>query len=120
MSLFVTALNSGSNGNCFYIGNDHEAILIDAGISCRETERRMMRLGLSMKKGRGIFISHEHTDPVRDVRVLSWQDHLPVYNTPGTLVKGHLSEEDPLHRLLSPHQPVAAGNLSITAFPKHH
>lgn len=120
MSLFVTALNSGSNGNCFYIGNDHEAILIDAGISCRETERRMMRLGLSMKKVRGIFISHEHTDHVRGVRVLSKKYQLPVYNIPGTLVKGHLSEEDPLNRVLSPHQPVAVGNLSITAFPKYH
>ena len=48
MSLFITSLNSGSNGNCYYIGNEHEAVLIDAGISCRETERRMKRLGLSI------------------------------------------------------------------------
>ena len=28
----------GSNGNCYYIGNDNEAVLIDAGLSCRETK----------------------------------------------------------------------------------
>ncbi len=49
MSLFITSLNSGSNGNCYYIGNDREAILVDAGISCRETEKRMKRLGLSIE-----------------------------------------------------------------------
>lgn len=37
MSLFVTSLNSGSNGNCYYIGNSKEAVLVDAGISCRES-----------------------------------------------------------------------------------
>ena len=62
MSLFITSLNSGSNGNCYYIGNSTEAVLIDAGISCRETEIRMKRLGLSMSTLKAIFISHEHTD----------------------------------------------------------
>ncbi len=55
MSLFITSLNSGSNGNCYYIGNDTEAVLIDAGISCRETERRMKRLGLSLSLVKAIF-----------------------------------------------------------------
>ena len=81
MSLFVTALNSGSNGNCFYIGNDKEAVLVDVGISCRETERRMERLGLSMKKVKAVFISHEHTDHVRGLRVLAKKYQLPVYSS---------------------------------------
>jgi phosphoribosyl 1,2-cyclic phosphodiesterase len=58
MSLFITSLNSGSNGNCYYIGNDTEAILVDAGISCREIERRMKRLGLLMEKIKAVFVSH--------------------------------------------------------------
>ena len=120
MSLFVTALNSGSNGNCFYIGNGHEAVLVDAGISCRETERRMQRLDLSMKKVKALFISHEHTDHVRGVRVLAKKHQLPVYSTPGTLVKGHMSEDDPLNRVLTPYQTIAVGGLSVTAFPKYH
>ena len=64
MALFITSLNSGSNGNCYYIGNSEEAVLIDAGISCRETEKRMQRLGLSMNKVKAIFISHEHSDHI--------------------------------------------------------
>src|SRR5476649_1368183 len=70
MSLFITSLNSGSNGNCYYVGNEREAVLVDAGISCRETETRMARLGLSMRKVKAIFISHEHTDHIRGITVL--------------------------------------------------
>jgi phosphoribosyl 1,2-cyclic phosphodiesterase len=77
MSLQTASLNSGSNGNCYYIGNEHEAVLIDAGISCRETERRMNRLSLSMKKIKAIFISHEHSDHIRGVEMLSKKFQLP-------------------------------------------
>lgn len=82
MALFIASLNSGSNGNCYYIGNDRDAVLIDAGVSCRETERRMLRLGLSMKKIRAIFVSHEHSDHVSGITVLSKKYDLPVYITP--------------------------------------
>src|SRR5688500_4105049 len=85
MSLFITSLNSGSNGNCYYVGNGEEAVLIDAGISCRETEKRMQRLGLSMDKVKAIFISHEHSDHIRGVPVLAAKYQLPVYGTPTTL-----------------------------------
>ena len=69
MSLFIASLNSGSNGNSYYIGNDNEAVLVDAGISCRETEIRMKRLGLSIEKVKAIFISHEHKDHITGLSV---------------------------------------------------
>lgn len=120
MSLFVTALNSGSNGNCFYIGNDKEAVLVDAGISCRETERRMDRLGLSMKKVKAVFISHEHTDHVRGLRVLAKKYQLSVYSTLGTLRDSHLNPEHPFNHALTAYRSVHIGALEITAFPKCH
>ena len=58
MSLFVASINSGSNGNCYYIGHHDAAVLIDAGISCRETEKRLKRLGLSIRKVKAIFITN--------------------------------------------------------------
>src|ERR1044071_5468066 len=84
MSLNIASLNSGSNGNCYYIGNDKEAVLIDGGISCRETEKRMERLGLSMAKVKAIFISHEHTDHITGVAGISKKYNLPVYITKDT------------------------------------
>lgn len=120
MSLYVTALNSGSNGNCFYIGDEKDAILVDAGISCRETERRMERLGLSMKKVRALFISHEHSDHIRGVKVLAKKYQLPVYSTPGTISHVHLSYDNPLNIILVPYQSVVIGDLQVMAFPKNH
>jgi phosphoribosyl 1,2-cyclic phosphodiesterase len=93
MSLFICSLNSGSNGNCYYIGNEDEAILVDAGISCRETEKRMKRLGLQMSKLKAIFISHEHGDHISGLPVLSRKYQLPVYITAATQRFESLSSE---------------------------
>ncbi len=119
MSLYITSLNSGSNGNCYYIGNDTEAVLIDAGLSCRETEKRMSRLGLSMKTLKAIFISHEHIDHVRGLAGLAVKYALPVYVTDAT-GKGcyHLSHNCTI--CFSPFVPVHIGGLCIIAFPKFH
>jgi phosphoribosyl 1,2-cyclic phosphodiesterase len=71
MALVITSLNSGSNGNCYYVGNAREAVLVDAGISCRDIEQRMSNLDLSMERVKAVFISHEHIDHIRGVRVLA-------------------------------------------------
>ena len=78
MSLFITSLNSGSNGNCYYIGNENEAILVDAGICCKEVEVRMNRLGLNMDFVKAIFISHEHTDHISGLTILVKKFQIPV------------------------------------------
>jgi phosphoribosyl 1,2-cyclic phosphodiesterase len=120
MSLRIASLNSGSNGNCYYVGNDQEAILVDAGISCRETEKRMRKLGLALSSVKAIFISHEHGDHIRGLEVLSRRYQLPVYITEATREQGGLSLER--ERVLSfrAHEPVPVGGLQVTAFPKSH
>jgi phosphoribosyl 1,2-cyclic phosphodiesterase len=120
MSLFVTSLNSGSNGNCYYIGNSKEAILIDAGISCRETEKRMKRLNLSMQKIKAIFVSHEHSDHIKGIQTLSKKFQLPVYITKPTLLNSGLQIQENLLRSFSVYASISIGDLSITAFPKIH
>lgn len=120
MGLWVTSLNSGSNGNCYYVGNDREAVLIDAGLSCRETERRMRKLDLRMDKVKAIFISHEHGDHIKGLSVLSGRYQVPVYITPGTLKHARLELQPGLVRSFGQHTPVTVGDLRITAFPKYH
>lgn len=119
MSLFICSINSGSNGNCYYVGNKTEAVLIDVGISCRETEIRMKQIGLDIKNVKAIFISHEHSDHIRGVSVLANKYKLPIYITNATAQNGprlikHLSKP------FTANNPVAIGNLSITAFTKAH
>jgi len=120
MALSFTSLNSGSNGNCYYIENQHDAILIDAGITCRETEKRMGRLGLSMTKVRAIFVSHEHSDHIRGVPVIAKKYDLPVFITDGTLKKSGFNLESRLLKTFTAHNAVQIGELEITALPKFH
>jgi len=120
MALFTASLNSGSNGNCYYIGNEHDAVLIDAGISCRETERRMKRLGLSIDKVKAIFVSHEHSDHINGIAVLSRKYKLPVYITPATLHNSGLQIGHHLVVSFKAYEPVTIGSITISAFPKFH
>ena len=119
-TLYITSLNSGSNGNCYYVGNEEEAVLIDAGISCKETEIRMLRLGLSMLKVKAIFISHEHSDHIRGVCVMAKKYQIPVYITPGTLVGCNFKLKEHLIHTLRSHETIKIGTLLVTAFPKLH
>jgi phosphoribosyl 1,2-cyclic phosphodiesterase len=120
MSLYISSINSGSNGNCYYVGNDREAILVDAGISCREVEKRMKRLGLSMQLVKAIFVSHEHTDHISGIAAIVKKYRLPVYITPGTLVNGGMALDQQYVRYLVPFQPVFVGGICVTSFPKVH
>ncbi|MEO6490784.1 MAG: MBL fold metallo-hydrolase [Ferruginibacter sp.] len=120
MALHISSLNSGSNGNCYYIGNDDEAVLIDAGLSCRETEKRMALLGLSMKLVKGIFISHEHSDHIRGLERLATKYNLPVMITGNTCTRGGMRLKKEQVKDFLPYKPVMIGNISVTAFPKFH
>jgi phosphoribosyl 1,2-cyclic phosphodiesterase len=120
LSLFISSINSGSNGNCYYVGNEREAVLVDAGISCREITKRMKRLGLSIDKVRAIFVSHEHSDHIRGVDTLSAKYSIPVYITGETRLNSRLELDEDLVRSFKAYKPVRVGNLSITAFPKFH
>jgi phosphoribosyl 1,2-cyclic phosphodiesterase len=120
MALFIASLNSGSNGNCYYIGNHEESVLIDAGLSCNETEKRMKKLNLAISSVKAIFISHEHSDHITGVAGISKKYQIPVYITPGTLASLKIPILAPLLRLLKSNEAIDIGGLTILAFPKSH
>lgn len=119
MSIYFTSLNSGSNGNCYYVGTETEAVLIDAGLSCRETEKRMKQIGLAMKTVKAIVVSHEHGDHIKGVSTLANKYSLPVYITPKTAKHGPRL----ISHLVKPfaaNDNIAIGNLTLTPFAKQH
>ncbi len=120
MSLYIAALNSGSNGNCYYIGNDREAVSIDAGLSFAETEKRMKRLQLSLAMVKAIFVSHEHVDHITGIPTLSKRYQIPVYITDLTLGNSRLKIEKHLINRFQKDKTVSIGKLSVTAFRKSH
>ena len=120
MSVEVCAIASGSNGNCYYVGNETEAVLIDAGIACKEIETRMKRAGLSLQKVKAVFVSHEHTDHISGLPVLAKKYSLPVYISEKTLKGSRLWFEKTLLNHFSAEEPVAFEGLSIQPFTKLH
>lgn len=119
MSLFIASLNSGSNGNCYYIGNHQEAVLVDVGISCRETEKRMKSLGLNINSVKAIFVSHEHGDHIKGVSTLANKYKLPVYITPLTAKHGPILIKH-LSKSFTADENILIGSLVVTPFAKQH
>ncbi|MCP4022375.1 MAG: MBL fold metallo-hydrolase, partial [Desulfobacteraceae bacterium] len=60
--LYVCPLASGSKGNCLYVSTNENALLIDAGLSGVEIERRLAAKDLSPQKICAVIITHEHSD----------------------------------------------------------
>ncbi|HTL08904.1 MAG TPA: MBL fold metallo-hydrolase [Chitinophagaceae bacterium] len=120
MSVFVASLNSGSNGNCYYIGNNEEAILVDAGISGKEVEKRMRSLSLDPEKLKAVFITHEHTDHISGLASLLKKYRLQVYITERTFRACGFSIDGQLLQHFVPFTPIQLGAFTVTAFPKWH
>lgn len=80
----MTVLASGSRGNSAVLSSSGTTILIDAGLSCRETLRRMIRAGEDPARLSAIVITHEHQDHVNGLAVLARRLKIPVYITVGT------------------------------------
>lgn len=118
MALFISSINSGSNGNCYYVGNSKDAVLIDVGISCRETEIRMKALGLDINKVRAVFVSHEHTDHIKGVGTLAHKYKIPIYITDATAKGLRLIKHLSVHFVTD--VAIAVGELLVTPFLKQH
>lgn len=97
--LAVCVLASGSKGNAVYISDGTTALLLDAGLSGIEIERRMKSRGLTPAHLTAILVSHEHSDHIKGVGVLSRRYHLPVYMTPRTrrAAESQLGRVDDFH-----------------------
>ena len=80
MTRFVS-LSSGSNGNCYYIGNEAFGILIDAGIGTRTIKKRLAERGLSVDSVRCVLVSHDHFDHIRSLGTFAERFQRPVYAT---------------------------------------
>lgn len=76
----VINLASGSDGNLTYIETDSSKILLDMGLSCNETVKRLDLLNVKPQDIDGIFITHQHIDHIKGVDIFSSKYDVPVYS----------------------------------------
>ncbi len=80
----VCLLASGSRGNATLIEADGCRLLIDAGLSAREIDRRLREIDLSADDLDALLITHEHHDHVNGIGPLARRHQIPVYIAPQT------------------------------------
>lgn len=118
--LEICAIASGSNGNCYYIGNNTDAVLIDAGISTKQIFARMKERGLNPAKIKALFITHEHSDHMRGARVLGKRLQIPVYITAKTYNSSYRNLRPDYPRFFTPEETIQVGGFTIHPVPKNH
>lgn len=75
----VCVLGSGSKGNAVFVTNGNYNILIDAGFSGRELDRRLNDIGYTLKEINAILITHDHGDHINGAGVVARHSEAPVY-----------------------------------------
>lgn len=115
----VSALASGSKGNSVYIDGPEGALLVDAGLSAREIMRRLALIGGSPDRIAGILVTHDHSDHLRGVRVLSKRLGLTVYGTADTLAAADLPDSTSVKIINSSDDFTVAG-FSVKSFSLPH
>jgi len=114
----VTVLSSGSCGNSIVFSSDGASVMIDAGLSCRELERRMSQFGLDPSDVDALLLTHEHTDHTRGAKRFCSMYDVPVYGTDGTLSLTPLEGVE--LRPISNRHAFEVGSLIVSPFPIKH
>lgn len=118
--LEICAIASGSNGNCYYIGNEKNAVLIDAGISCKQIVNRMLERGLNPEKVKATFITHEHGDHMRGARGVSKKLQVPIYLTAKTHSSAYKNMRLDSPRFFNPGDKIQVGDFTVFSMLKNH
>jgi phosphoribosyl 1,2-cyclic phosphodiesterase len=117
----VTVLASGSGGNACVVESGRTRVLVDAGLSAREIERRMEAREIAPSTIAALFLTHEHNDHSSGAPVFARRWDCPVFTTVGTAsaigFEGDLFM--PFIRVL-PGQDARVGDLGFRAFATPH
>lgn len=79
MGIRLCSLSSGSSGNSIYVGNDNGGLLVDCGISGKEILKNLMDIGVCNSTIKAILVTHEHSDHIRSVGIISRKLNIPIY-----------------------------------------
>jgi phosphoribosyl 1,2-cyclic phosphodiesterase len=116
------SLQSGSNGNCYYVESGTTRVLFDAGISGLQAQRRLEAFGVDIRRVDAVVLSHDHRDHVACAGVYNRKFGIPLYATEKTLraagrsILGELRDV----RYFRPGDTLEFGPLSVETLPTPH
>ena len=113
-------LASGSSGNCTFLSAGRTRILVDAGLSCRETFRRLEAIGEDPSHLDAVLISHEHSDHVSGLPILARKLKIPGYLTHATAPTVSWNDSQPRVETFQAGSRIAIGDIDIDTFTIPH
>ena len=117
----VTFIGSGSGGNCTLVGYGDTSVLVDCGFSAREVALRLRALGEDPDAVQAIFVTHEHSDHSRGLRVFAKRTGVPLMASDGTAKAVNAEAHGPIvHERVRAGESVRIGELTITPFAVSH
>jgi len=123
MKLDFCSLSSGSSGNCYYLGNKNNGILIDAGIPAGKVRKLLKNNGISMQAVMGVLVTHNHSDHIRGLELLIRKSNLPVFTTDKiwkSILSRKINVAGARVNLISLRQGFLLAGFVIEAFPVSH
>ena len=116
-----SVLGSGSRGNAVYIEAGNSSVLIDAGFSGKELQKRMETIGRDLADVNAICITHEHGDHINGAGVVSRRYEIPIIINGGTL-EAASSKMGKLFgaTIFSAGESIEVGDLQIRSFCISH
>lgn len=120
----VYPLFSSSKGNATFIGNEKGGIMIDSGVSCKMLTQALIDNGLSPEAVQGIFITHEHSDHIKGLKVFTKNFHTPVFagemNLDYLISADHISPNSRAEKIDIDGKPIEFAGYQISAFSTPH
>lgn len=121
--LSFSILASGSSGNCTYIETGGQKVLVDAGLSGKKVQGLLAQIDRKMDEIDAIFVTHEHSDHVQGVGILSRKYNLPIYANKETWLAmdkniGIVKEEN--RRYVQPDEMISLGDLDVMTYSVSH
>jgi phosphoribosyl 1,2-cyclic phosphodiesterase len=114
----VVSLASGSSGNAYLVEAGDTLVLIDAGLSMRRLSEQLKKVGVDLSEINAVLLTHEHSDHIRGIEMLSWRRRIPAIGNETTL---HAVEADPhTAKVLPTGGAMSLGSLQIESFALSH
>lgn len=120
MGLSFTLLGSGSSGNTTLVSDGTTHILVDVGLSGRETARRLRECGLEPGQVSAIVVSHEHGDHCRGVGPFAKDLNIPVFMTESAFAGSGMSLDARKHRKIHSGECFEVFGIFFTSFSVPH
>ncbi|GFP78221.1 MBL fold metallo-hydrolase [Clostridium fungisolvens] len=121
--MIFCSLYSGSSGNSIFVRSDSGKVLIDAGLPGKKIDSALSEIGQNPSEIDGIFITHEHSDHIKGIGVLSRKYNIPIYANEATWNAmenqvGKIKEEN--IRIIDKRSTIEVKDLEIKCFNIPH